>query len=291
MKIRRMISVFSDIAVILLFGYLIIFPSEATEPTRSALDFCAKTLIPSLFIYMVLAKMVITLPITDKLIQKLGLEAFLLIMGTLCGSPVGAKSALTLFESGRISKERAEFLCAFTNNASMSFVVGFVGNEIFGDIKIGLKLFLFQIISSVVCAVIMKFVIFGRTKLYSPDVVSGGKIGLRDAVADSAITMLNLCACVVFFIIVGSAVGDILNLNPVSNALLKSVLEFSSGCAAAAKTGSFAFPIIAFSVGHTGLSVALQVRSVVANKLSIHPFLLGKLVCCSVMTLLAVIFG
>lgn len=286
-----MISLFSDITVILLFGYLIIFPNEATEPTRSALEFCAKTLIPSLFIYMVLAKIVITLPITDKLIKKLGLEPFLLIMGTLCGSPVGAKSALTLFERNRISKEHAEFLCAFTNNASMSFVVGFVGNEIFGDIKIGLKLFVFQIISSAICAVIMKFVIFGKTKPESQNFVSGGKIGLRDAVSDSAMTMLNLCACVVFFIIVGSAISDILNLNSVSNAILKSVLEFSSGCAAAAKTGVFSFPIIAFAVGHTGLSVALQVRSVVANKLSIRPFLLGKLICCSVMTLLAVIFG
>ena len=291
MKIHKTISVFSDIAVILLFGYLIIFPNEATQPTRNALDFCAKTLIPSLFIYMVLAKIVITLPITDKLIQKFGLETFLLIMGTLCGAPIGAKSALTLFENRRISKERAEFLCAFTNNASMSFVVGFVGNELFGDIKIGIKLFIFQLSASAVCAVIMKFVIFGKAKLKAPNVITATKIGLRDAVADSAMTMLNLCACVVFFIIVGTSISDILNLGNVSNAVLKSMLEFSSGCAAATKTGSFAFPIIAFALGHTGLSVVLQVRSVVANKLSIHPFLLGKLICCSLMTFFAVIFG
>lgn len=291
MKLRRIIFALADISSVLLFAYLLVFPQYASEPTRTSLEFCITTLIPSLFVYMVLAKTVITLPLTDKLSRFLGYEAISLIIGLLCGAPVGAKSALSLYESGRISKKHAEYLCSFTNNASVSFVVGYVGKELFCDTKKGLTLFLFQIIASVSAAIIMKFIIFGKKPLPKINTPTAKKIGLREAISDSAATMINLCACVVFFIVAGSTLSRILSLGAPADAILKSALEFSSGCAAAAEAGVYALPITAFSIGASGLSVAMQIKSVIANKLSLRPYLIGKLICCTVMTALAVIFG
>lgn len=276
-------------AAIWLFIYLLVFPQYAAEPTRYALEFCAATLVPSLFIYMVLAKTVISLPVTDKLMRFMGLEGFALITGTLCGSPVGAKNAITLYEQGKITKKHAEYLCSFTNNASLSFVVGFVGGELFGDISAGIKLLIFQLLASAATAVIMKFVIFGREKIPNIEVKGKSKIGLREAIADSASTMINVCACAVFFIVTGDAVSRVWELPPLWDGILKSVLEFSSGCAAASKLGNYALPVTAFAVGQTGLSVAMQVKSVIGNRLALRPFLLGKLISCVIMTVLAYI--
>ncbi len=290
MKPRRIVFYFADVASILFFIYLLIFPQYASEPTRDSLEFCGRTLIPSLFIYMVLAKIVITLPITDKLTQFTGYESISLITGLLCGAPIGAKNAVSLYESSRISKKHAEYLCSFTNNASVSFVVGYVGKELLGDSEKGLKLFLFQAAASVFTAVIMKYAMFGKAPLPKINSALQKRCGLREAISDSASTMINLCACVVFFIVAGSAISQILSLGETEDAILKSILEFSSGCAAASKV-EYALPIIAFSIGASGLSVAMQIKSVVSNKLSIKPYFCGKLISCAVMTILAVIFG
>ncbi|MBO5869906.1 MAG: hypothetical protein J6Q89_04065 [Clostridia bacterium] len=291
MKIRKIFSYVADTVLLFIFIYLIVSPQNASEPTRNALDFCAKTLVPSLFIYMVLSKTLLSLPITEKIAKYIGVAPIALIIGTLCGAPIGAKNAVSLYESGKTDKKYAEYLCSFTNNASVSFVVGFVGKELFGDICIGLKLLCFQIISSLITAIIMKRVIYGKTKPQKANFTKTSKIGLREAVTDSALTMINLCACVIFFIVVGSAVSHIVHLPNELDAILKSVLEFSSGCAAAAKSDKFAVPICAFAIGSTGLSVALQVRSVIANKLAMMPFLTGKLISGAIMTFLAFIFG
>ncbi len=291
MKIRKAFSLISDISAVCLFVFLIVFPQYATEPTRNALDFCAKTLVPSLFIYMVLSKIIITLPITDRLTQRFGYEAVALLAGNLCGCPIGAKNALSLYETGRISKKHAEYLTSFTNNASISFVIGFVGSELFGDVKIGLRLFVYQIIASIMTAIVMKFLIFGKDKLPKACSLNAPKVGLREAVTDSAMTLINVCACATFFIVCGSAVSAFFELNEFWSAILKSLLEFSSGCATTAKISRFAIQATAFSVGFTGLSVALQVRSVVAGRLAMKPFLTGKLITVTVMTLLSVIFG
>lgn len=291
MKPRQIISLLGNIAALILFIYLLVFPQYASEPTREALAFCGNTLIPSLFIYMILSKTLMNLPVTHILAKKLGYEAVLLPLGALCGAPIGAKNAVSLYESGRISKKHAEFLCSFTNNASLSFVIGYVGKELFGSVKIGLMLFFCQTAASVLTAFVMKRLMFGGEKPPRQGTPLIQKTGLRDAVADSALTMLNLCACAIFFIVAGGAISRIFSLGTVPDAILKSALEFSSGCAAAAKTGRFALPITAFSIGLTGFSVALQVQSVIAGRLSIRPYLAGKLISCTAMVILTVICG
>jgi len=240
---------------------------------------------------MVLSKTILSLPLTEKIAKYIGVAPIALIIGTLCGAPIGAKNAITLYESNRIDKKYAEYLCSFTNNASVSFVVGFVGSELFGDISIGVKLLIFEIIASIITAIIMKRVIYSKDKFPKPQFTKPNKVGLREAVTDSALTMVNLCACVVFFIVFGSAVSQILKPNAVLDALIKSILEFSSGCAAASKIGRMSLYFCAFSIGTSGLSVALQVRSVVANKLAMMPYLTGKLISGTLMTILAFIFG
>ncbi len=291
MKIKQMIFRSTELGFFIFFIYLLAFPDSAAEPTKNALVFCAQTLIPSLFIYMVLSKIIMSQPITIKIMRIFSPWVVALIMGILCGAPIGAKNAVSLYDNGKISKKYGEYLCAFTNNPSLSFVIGFAGKELLGDSRLGIKLLTFEIIACLITAFVMKLLIFGKEKLPKPDFDNNTRIGIWEAVSESALTMVNLCACVVFFMILGNTVTKALNLSPLAEGILKSCLEFSSGCATAAKTGKFAFPLIAFALGQTGVSVALQVKSVIGNRFSVIPFALGKLITASIMTFLAVVFG
>ena len=291
MKPKKILSHISDCVFIGLFIWLLAFPNYAAEPTRKALEFCAKTLIPSLFIYTVLAKTVISSPPVQKLSERIGLVPLTLIIGTLCGCPIGAKISLSLYENGQIDKRYAKYICSFANNASLSFVLGYVGNELFGDLLIGVRLLVYQLIASVVTAAIMKRVIFGNERLPRVCASLTKRVSLSESIADGAMTMINIASSAVFFIVVSNALSHLICLPDEFFAALKSLLEFSSGCAAAAKTDSFALTVTAFALGHCGASVAMQVKSVLSGKLSITPYLVGKAISCTVMTLLAVIFG
>ncbi len=240
---------------------------------------------------MILSRIVISLPVTARLIRFLGCSSVFLLLGTLCGAPIGAKNAVDMYDKGLVDKKYAEYLCSFSNNASASFVMGFVGNEVFGDSRVGVRIFLIQVFSLVSTAIIMKYVVFGRKRLPKPVLELGNPVGLREAICDSALTMLNLGATAVFCIVCGSAISSLLGLDTVGDAILKSILEFSSGCASAGRCGGSAIVLVCFSIGFSGLSVAMQVRSVIAGKLSIHPFAAGKLISASIMTALAVISG
>ncbi len=289
MKTKNPISIFIDIAIVFLFIYFLIFPNYASDPTRDALLFCGKTLVPSLFIYMILAKTIVSSAFIEKFAQKFGYLPLLLFLGSFCGAPIGAKIATDLYKDGRIDKKHAEYLSSFSNNASVSFVIGFVGSELFGDIKIGVRLFLFQLFSSASTAVIMKFVMFGKNTLQKQQPCKTRKASLSESISESAATMINLCACVVFFMVVGNAITNLVPLSDSCDAILKSFLEFSSGCASANDEGPYALPITAFSLGFTGCSVAMQVRSVSEGRLSMKPYFAGKALNCTIMTVLTII--
>ncbi len=290
-KLKRAFYCFYDLAALLFFIYLIAFPKAAAQPTKTALEFCSATLIPSLFIYMVLSKMIITLPITEKFLDFLGLELFSLATGTLCGCPLGAKNAMTLYEQGRITKKHAEYLCSFTNNAGVSFIFGFIGNELLGDSAVAFRILIYQLSASLITSYIMKKLIFGKERLPKVIKCKVSKIGLREAVSDSANTMISICAYAVFFMVLGSVLVEFLHLKPEGEAVIRGILEFSSGCAAGAKCGYLSLPLIAFAIGQTGLCVALQVKSIIGSSLSIRPYFTGKLISCAFMVAMAVIFG
>ncbi len=291
MKPTRILSHISDCAFIGLFIYLLAFPQYAAAPTGKALEFCAKTLIPSLFIYTVLAKAIISAPLVQRLSAKIGLVPITLVIGTLCGCPIGAKISVSLYENRQADKRLAEYLCSFSNNASASFVLGFVGNELFGDVFIGIRLLIYQLIASITTAAIMKRIIFGKEGLPKACIALTKRTTLSESLTDGASTMINIASSATFFIVVSDALSHVLPMQDSAFAIFKSVLEFSSGCAEASGLESYALPITAFALGHCGAAVAMQVKSVVSGKLSATPYFLGKAISCSVMTLLAVIFG
>ena len=68
-------------------------------------------------------------------------------MGIISGYPVGAKIINKFVEEGTCTKSEAERMLAFTNNSGPLFIIGTVGISLFGDIKIGIILFITHILA------------------------------------------------------------------------------------------------------------------------------------------------
>ncbi|MEG1778158.1 MAG: sporulation protein, partial [Angelakisella sp.] len=79
------------------------------------------------------------------------------ILGIIGGYPVGAKTALTLYQNRLCSKTEAERLLAFCNNCGPAFILGTVGSAVFGDMRVGILLYASHILASIAVGIIFRF--------------------------------------------------------------------------------------------------------------------------------------
>ncbi len=147
---------------------LICWPKETSAAVQEGLALCYNVIIPSLFPFFILTSLVISLglagylgrllePVMRPLFHVGGPCAAALALGFVGGYPVGARAALTLYQSGQCTKTECERLLAFCNNSGPAFILGVVGAGIFADSRVGLLLCLTHALASVCVGLVFRF--------------------------------------------------------------------------------------------------------------------------------------
>lgn len=106
--------------------------------------------------------------------------------------------------------------------------------------------------------------------------------------------MLELGGMLIFFGVAADLALHVSGIDPqgVWAVLLQSALEFSSGAArASALPGEAGRLLTAAAVGFSGLCVCAQVAAVTRGKLSLRPYLFGKLLQCVLLMLFVKLFA
>ena len=249
---------------------LTVFSERATEYARDSLKVCALCVIPSLFPYMVISRMIVTSRACDFIGRFLPVSRLFglpsaasasIILGALCGFPVGAKSAVSMYEGGLLSKTEAEVLISYSNNTGPSFVVAVIGAGLWQSERFGWELYFFQLISAVVGAGVVNHLIFpfkretkesNKTALKSPE--------LFRSVADSTQAVLTVCGFIVFFSVVcGFLLPAVSAVSEKLSVLVCCLFEFTGGARLAAAVGGAAGRFLTgLCVGFSGISVFCQ---------------------------------
>ncbi|MBE6583451.1 MAG: hypothetical protein E7649_00525 [Ruminococcaceae bacterium] len=279
---------------------MIISPGAAINYMNQGLSLCATSVIPSLFPFMIISELIVACgigqrmskplsPLTKSLfgIGKSGACAFLL--GTLCGFPVGARVAASMYDKGDISPRELERILTFCNNPSPAFIISTVGTSLLGRQDIGILIYACVIISSVAIGIFAN--IFTKKSGLNTDTDTRGR-GYEansmdaqiftSAVRSSAASMLVVCAYVVFFTTLVGCVKSLLlsfGIPSVLSSMLFGFFELSSGASSAANIGNLFLSAVACALfsGWSGLSVHFQIMSVTSNaKISYKPYLLSK---------------
>ena len=131
---------------------LILWPDQAMEAMRDGLKLCGNVILPSLFPFFVLSSLVVELgmsrylgkllePVMAPLFRVNGNCAAALALGFVGGYPVGARTAIELYEQDQCSRTEAERMLAFCNNSGPAFILGVVGAGVFGSGTAGLLLY------------------------------------------------------------------------------------------------------------------------------------------------------
>ena len=287
---------------------LIAAPNEAMEGAKSGLSLCFNVIVPSLFPFFVLSSLVVDLglaarlgrimePIMRPLFRVSGSCASAVALGFIGGYPVGARTALQLYQQGLCSKTEAERLLAFCNNSGPAFILGVVGAGIFGDSRAGFLLYLTHALASLLVGLVFRF--YGHSSRAAevrhtkPIEAVSLPAAFTGSVTNALQSTLNICAFVVFFSVVLqlltfygvlSALANLLALfgfEPEwAQRLVAGLLELSSGVSSLSGGRGFVglASMAAFMLGWAGLSVHCQVLSfLVDSGLSAKVYIAGKL--------------
>lgn len=253
-------------------------PEKIISASCSALKLCIKAIVPSLFPFMTAAYiftgsvnrntfLFLAYPLKFLFgISSAGAAA--LIPGIICGYPVGARCSCSLYENEMISKSEAESLIAFSNNSGPLFIIGAVGTGILHNSRAGVFLYIIHILNAVVCGIILKpFTVCSD--------ITGSKISPKspctftDAVSESTLSVLKICGFVVIFAVINAATEPLIkNLPLYLRCFVSSFLEITNAVDVI-NSSIHEMPVkliaISSSLGWSGLSVHMQVKSIVKN--------------------------
>lgn len=239
-----------------------------------------------------------------------GKGSFALLMGIISGYPIGAKIATNFRQQNICTKEECERLLSFTNNSGPLFIIGTVGILMYRNTTIGILLFITHLLGALTVGFTFKFwkltntqkIDFSFEKKYY-DEKNTTIYNLGEVLAESISSSINSILIIGGFVVIFSSIVSILNssgilniveilLTPVFNLLnidasfispiFTGFFEITNGInsisSITCKKISINLIFTAFLLGFGGLSVFLQVLSIVSKSdLSIKPYIYGKI--------------
>lgn len=262
------------------------------------LTLCARTVIPSLFPFMVISELLVSSGVGEafgRLFARLmrwlfglsGAGASAVFLGSMCGFPVGAKTAVGLLDRNVISKSECEHLLTFTNNPSSAFLITAVGVSLYGNRRLGVVLYVTVLGTGFLVGFLARFFLRRADTAEHPHFPSGLHIGgietFTGAVSGAATGMLTVCAYVIFFSALtgalGCAVADVGTVGEVGYSLLSGLLEMTGGISLASSLPDHRWGLIltATFAGWSGISVHCQIMTLCGKRgLSFKPYLIAK---------------
>lgn len=281
---------------------------------KRGLSVCAGVLVPTLFPYMVISEMLVRADlgyylgkILERPMRRIfgigGSGAGALALGIICGFPIGAKAAATLYSRGELSRSECERLLVFCNYPSAPFVIFAVGKNLLGNTSLGIFLYVLNVTFGLILGALSSGKRADHTPTTEPFKPSQSKPFFRiftESVASAAAAVVSVCALVTFFT---CAVGclsafAIIQNAPTVKAIVFSFFELTSGVAACAALPSRALAAVltAAAVGWSGMSVLMQIYSSFNTEKSVPslaPYIGSRLISslvCAICTALAIIF-
>jgi len=288
----------------------------ASAAVRQGLALCARSVIPSLFPFFVVVSFAVGCGFFTVL-RRLGLPvgAAVFLMGIVGGYPVGARTVGELYRGGGLARERAETLLTFCNNAGPSFIFAIAGVGVFGSQKTGLALYVIHILSALAAGGLLGGLRSVRSaskpnrfdmkhgsndmKTARCDMKSAGNCtktvgnGAKlpalfvSCVGSAAAAMVNICAFVIFFLVLLRLAESFLGpLPPLAAGLVEltngipplalGLLELTGGVTSL-EASPAGFCMAAALLGWGGVSVHCQTAAVLEDTgISLRRYLLAK---------------
>lgn len=236
---------FFIVALTLLVLLFIIFPDIASNGAKKGLELWFNVVIPSLFPFMVISTLLIKLDVTSFIsrlfypvfhkIYRISKEGcYPAVIGMLSGYPLGAKTVADLYKMEAFTKEEAQYILGFCNNASPMFMLEYIGVKCMG---LGQPMLMLVIIylSAFINALAGFYRPSGesfknrdikiKTKTKKYPVMEA----LDESILSSAVTLVKVGGYIIFFSILTELLQDMVAVSDAVKIVGSGILEITTG--------------------------------------------------------------
>lgn len=326
--------------LILLFSIcLIIFPKQSLDASVSGLHIWLEVVFPSLFPFFICAELFTRYgiahfigylfePIMRPLFNIPGIGSMALLIGMISGYPSGAKISAQLRKEKLLTRNEAERLLAFTNNASPLFIFGVIAIGFYGNEQIGFIILFIHYMSNLCVGFSMRFYQNNKNetkptgrfqpveavrKMHRVRIQNAQPLGeqLSEIITQSAQTLCIIGGYIILFSVLTTMlellsfqtimtavlhpIFDLFNISSnIIPPLITGLLEITLGTKQFATSSNLSFSTeiigVCLLLGFNGLSVHAQVASIISTTdLRYLPYFIGRIIHSLFSILLAVL--
>ena len=276
---KKLRAALPALALAAAFAALLCFPQETSAAVTEGLRLSVSVLIPSLFPFFICINLTGALGLTGFLARILapamrrvfhisGAGCTAVICGAVGGYPSGAQAAAALYRSGNLTREEAESLLLFCNNAGPAFLFGAVGAVLGIGTTDCLLLWGIQLLSALIIGLLNRP--SALPDAARPSAARESSSGaFVDAVRNAGQAVLQItlfvAACSVLARLLTMAAAQV--LPEWACTVLTGMLELSGGIAALAALSlplRWKLTLASFFLGFGGLCVWMQTKAVLA---------------------------
>ena len=262
---------------------LILDTNTALKGASDGIKSCMAAVIPSLLPFILLtcwmndnisAEGTVIHPAIKKLSGFPEKADAILFSSVLGGYPAGAQAVYQAYSSGAVSKQEAERMLGYSNNAGPAFIFGMAGH-MFPSVSASFLLWAIHLVSAFMARLMIGTNDFSSAAEIRPQKRSG------DIIGTTAKVLCTICVWVIFFGIIGAYLDRWTRdrIPPVLKTVVFGALELVNGCCAlpALDDVKVRFIVCSGMLGLGGLCVLMQTVSVVQG-IGIKYYLTGKLI-------------
>lgn len=289
--------------------YLLLrYPALSLEYASTGLMLWFQKMIPTLLPFMILSGIMIRMNLTEKFVsfahpflhRLYGTSpngSYTIVMGFLCGFPMGARIIGELYQTGRLDREESSRLLAFCNNIGPIYFLSFVVPSLTID-KLLLPFVIMYGIPLLYGILIMRLLPSVQRALYKigdvqfiPALPNNGTstsstrnsacalpllAAIDDSVLSGLIGIAKLGGYMIFFNLLNIAFVPFHNLNETFLYLYNCLLEITSGID---RSSHYLYTSILILLPFGGLSCIAQTYSMIQHTdLSIRSYILHKII-------------
>ncbi len=283
-------NIMKSVILLLFLIVLLLQPAPIIAATKTGFITWAEKVIPSLFPFFVLTRLMIyyqvpqligklLTPLFKYLLHLSPITFFIMLLSMISGNPSGPKMARDYYDQHLISAKEMEGLMYFCNFSSPLFVIGTVGVVLYQSTKIGYLLLMAHLLGAIAVFICCYPILRSKETLHHVTIqfpTESFSAILIDCIESSLQTLIRVGGIIVFFYII-SETFNIIHITQLLNSftvpftegigltstepLVAGILEFTQGVTKVSQTTApiqTKLVLTAFIISFTGLSVHTQ---------------------------------
>lgn len=287
---RKVLTILLGIMIL----FFVFFPELVCDGAKRGLLLWFDTVLPALLPFMILSDFLVrqnitecisrvTAPLFTRIFGLSQAGCYPAVIGFLSGYPIGARTAAQLYKEKAISKEEAQYLLTFCNNASPMFLLEYMGIHC-----MGLRYPVLALGTVYLSAFLASF--FWRGQVFEnirqrekrcTDEKCPIIISLDESILDAFVTITKIGGYIILFSILAGLSEALLPLPQIIKYIGMGILEITTGgeaLAGAEVLGGLQNCILLSLTAFGGFSSVAQTASVIGETdLSVGRYLLAKL--------------